>query len=290
MAGGCAALLLPFLPERPLSMAATAWTRALLALSPFLFSASLAAAAAPGAETFASRAECMRKAEKLPNHAAADALAWEGHGGGSDARLCRAVALYWSGDWRTAAPLLESAAAEIGVHGEGKEPQASLWSMAAQAWSQAAVPDRAESAYAKALALAPTNPRLWLDRAVLRGASQRYWDVLSDLDESLRLDGSNAEAWLLRAETHRLLGLTSRALVDAGRALAIAPHQGEALLLRGNLYAHQGDFEKARKDWEAARRTSGGSGAAQAAQDNLNRLDLTISAQDDRAAKADSKP
>lgn len=249
---------------------------ALLLLAP-----ALPAAAAP---IFADRNACLKRAEDLPDFAFEEAKLWEKQGGGAEARLCQALSLLLRGDWALAAPALEAAATELGA--EPLAARADLWSRAALAWQNADQPDKAEAAYAKALALKPDDQQILTDRAIARAAVERYWDAIADLDKVIAKAPKQAEAWLLRAHAYRVLALNSKAMDDVDQALTLAPTNAEALLLRGNLLADADRLEEAKAEWERVRRVAPNSTAAADAVDNLNAL---TRAQEQQAA-ADKDP
>lgn len=234
--------------------------------------ASLAALAQPAtAAPFKDRDQCLARAEALPDFAYEEAKLWEKAGGGTEAKVCQAVALLLRGDWKPAAEAFEALAPAL-----ADEPalvRANLWGRAGLAWQNAGEPKRAEAAYGKAVGILPDDPQLRLDRAVALAEQQRWWDVVADLDAAIARNPKLAEAYLLRAQAHRKLAQDHDALLDVARALDAQPENAEAHLLRGTLKADKGDLAGARADWTRARQLGGNGTTAQQATDNLNALD-----------------
>ncbi len=245
--------------------------RRALALAGLLL-AGMAAAPLPASAQamFTGRAACLQRAEDLPDFAFEEAKLWEKQGGAADARLCQALALMLRGDWELAAPKLEASAQELTR--DSAAARADLWSRAALSWLNAHKLDQADAAYGKALALMPDDIQILTDRAIARASAERYWEAIEDLDKVIAKAPKQAEAWLLRAQAHRILALNSKAMDDVEMALSLAPQNGQALLLRGNLRADAGDGVRAKADWESVRRVAPGTPAAENATDNLNAL------------------
>ncbi|MFH5925163.1 tetratricopeptide repeat protein [Roseomonas xinghualingensis] len=209
---------------------------------------------------------CLGKLRDDAQGALTYAEAWEARGGADGARHCSALALLALGEPERAASRLESLAGRAAA---GPSARAAIFGQAGQAWMVARQALRAHGAFTLALALAPTDPELLVDRAIAAGMLGRFPDSLPDLDQALAQDAQRAEAWVFRAATLRHLDRTQEALRDIERALAIEPGSPEALLERGILRQLQGDAAGARADWESVVATSPDSAAADLAEQNL---------------------
>lgn len=210
---------------------------------------------------------CLGLVRTDPGEALLFADGWEASGGGDGARHCAAFAMIGLGEVERGAERLEDLARRSGADPASR---AALFAEAVNAWTLAGDPDRAFAAATMAMALAPDQPELALDRAVALGATGRYAEALRDLDRAVALDPSRAEAWLLRGAAKRQLGRAAEAERDVTQALSLQPDNAEALLERGALRRAKGDVEGARADWRRATRVAPGSPAADLAQRNLD--------------------
>ena len=222
------------------------------------------------AAPFASRAQCLAKAQELPDHTFEAALAWEKAGGGQDAQLCQAMALLFRADYGAAADRLEALLPNLKA---SPRVLAGLWQRAGLANAEADRPDRAEAAYGRAISLDPTDPEPLVDRAILRAGAERYWDALADLDRAAAMAPHRADVLVLRAAAKRKLAQDAPAAADLEKALQLEPKNVEALLARGNLKASRGDAMGARSDWLRVRELAGDTGPARDAADNMAKLD-----------------
>lgn len=189
-----------------------------------------------------------------------------GAGGGEGARHCHALALLGLGESAQAAQRLETLAGQSSAAGPTR---AAVFAQATQAWLLAGETNRAFAAATLALSLAPEDPDLLIDRAVVLGTMQRYGEAIEDLDRALTLDPTRAEALVFRAAAHRHRGERTLAARDIGLALSLQAGNVEALLERGIIRQMQGDAAGARSDWETAIRLAPDSPAADLAAQNL---------------------
>ena len=210
--------------------------------------------------------ECLGKLRDDAQGALGFAKAWEARGGGDGARHCSALALLGLGEAERAAGRLEALG---GRSLAGAAARAAVLGQAGQAWMVAGQPVRALGAFTLALALAPEDVELLVDRAIAAGTMGRFAEALADADRALAIDGQRAEALVFRAAALRQLDRRQEALRDIARALEIEPGSPEALLERGILRQLQGDAAGARADWESVVANSPDSGAADLAQQNL---------------------
>ncbi len=209
---------------------------------------------------------CLALLRDDPAEAMRFAQAWDATGGGDGALHCAALALIGLGQPDRAAASLE----RIGTSSQaGGTARAAVYGQAAQAWMMAGDPNRAFGAVTLALTLAPNDPDLMVDRAVIQAALARYGDALDDLDRALALEPDRAEAMVFRAAALRHLDRTTEAMNTVERALALSPDNAEALLERGILRQLRGDAAGARQDWERAITVAPESMAANLAAQNI---------------------
>lgn len=236
----------------------------------------LACAASVFAQTDAEDArryrECMALVEKNPDGAFDNALSWQGLGGGEAAEHCLAAALFGLKQYREAARRLEI----LALHSKERDAiRVGMLAHAARAWLLADDPGRSYDVLTAAIKLNPGDPDLLVDRAEARAAMKQYREAVDDLTEAVRLDPTHADAYVFRATAHRFLDDPARAEADAERALKIAPEHPEGLLERGILRRLKGDTAGARKDWLAVLHAAPGTAAAEAAQRNIEMMDVT---------------
>ncbi|MFN8720596.1 MAG: tetratricopeptide repeat protein [Rhodospirillales bacterium] len=243
--------------------------RLLLLLVPALLSA-LPVAAQTAAARVAERRACLELAVRSPAEGAARADAWARQGGGYDARLCRATADFARGAFRPAAEAFEQLAVVLGP--DDPVLRAGLLARAGQARARGKDFEIAERLYGDALALQPADADLWIDRALLRTETERFWDAIADLDRAVALDPGRPEVWRYRAQAKAALDLWDPAVADVDRALALLPGDPDARLLRGNLFLRLGNVSRAATDWGEVMRIAPGTPAGRAAAANLQRL------------------
>ena len=214
---------------------------------------------------------CLGLLRDDPEEAMRFAQAWDATGGGEGALHCAALAMIGLGEPDRAAERLERLAASSRG---GSLARASVYGQAAQAWMMAGDANRAFGAVTLALALAPTDPDLMVDRAVVLAALRRYGDALDDLDRAIAAEPERIEAHVFRAAALRHLDRQSEAGLAVERALSLSPENAEALLERGILRQLRGDIRGARADWERVVQISPDSVAANLAQQNLALAEL----------------
>ena len=217
-------------------------------------------------------ADCMTLARSQPEQAFENATAWEGVGGAEAARHCAAVALLGLGHYGEAASRLQALAEAVKGPQAGLRP--GLLAQAGQAWLLAAEPLRAYAVQSAALKLEPENVELWIDRAVTLATAENYWEAIDDLNEAESLAPARADILIFRASAYRFVEANDLALEDVGRGLSLDPNNPEGLLERGILRRLGGDEAGARADWLKTLTVAPGSPAAQAAQANLESLDV----------------
>jgi tetratricopeptide (TPR) repeat protein len=215
-------------------------------------------------------ADCMALARTAPEKALGVAAKWEREGGDEGARHCTAVALLNTGAYEEAARRLESLAAT--TRKPDKNLKAELLAQAGQAWLIAGRSTEALSAQTRALELAGMRVELLLDRAITRASVGDYWDSIDDLNRAIDKDPQRVDALIFRATAWRKLDNLDLAHDDVARAAEIAPGNVDALLERGNIRLLRGDPAAAAADWLKVVELNAKSPAADAARDNLAKL------------------
>lgn len=214
---------------------------------------------------------CMEMTQKNPNIAFSKAIRWRDLGGGEGADHCAAVALIGLQQFREAAGRLEELALET-----KREPvmKAQILGQASRAWMLDSNLARAESTATAAITLDPENAELLVDRAEARALLKDYEKALQDLNASLEIYPGNADALVFRATTKRFLEDIPGAAGDIELALRINNAHPEALLERGILRRLSKFDAGAREDWLLVLSLAPDSDAAQAAQANLEKMDV----------------
>ncbi len=241
-----------------------------LAMMAAVHSSHAQPAAQPATKGAKDYAACLALTRSDPDKALARARKlWRG-GTGPASRHCVALALMTKGHHFEAAKTLE----QLAKQGDGTviKLKGEILAQAGQAWLMAGEGKRAIAAFTGAIAIRPGDAELLIDRAIAYGHEGRYREAVEDLNRVLDKDQGRANAYLLRANAHRRLGRLELAARDAGRALAMKPDDGEALLERGIIRHLQNDTDGARRDWTQVLRAAPASPAAAAAERNLRML------------------
>jgi tetratricopeptide (TPR) repeat protein len=186
------------------------------------------------------------------------------------ARLAQGNLLLGKGRLRPAAEAFEQLAVVLGP--DDPVLRAGLLARAGQARARGKDFEIAERLYGDALALQPADADLWIDRALLRTETERFWDAIADIDRAVALDPGRPEVWRYRAQAKAALDLWDPAVADVDRALALLPGDPDARLLRGNLFLRLGNVSRAATDWGEVMRIAPGTPAGRAAAANLQRL------------------
>jgi len=213
---------------------------------------------------------CMTLAQRSPAEAYGSAKSWSEKGGGAAALQCGAVALINMERPKEGAQMLERAAGSI----KEQKPAlaAELYSQAGQAWTMADDITRALNARNEAVALAPDNVDILVDRAFSYRDKNDFRSAVTDLDRAHELAPERADVLAYRASAWRFLKDHKKALADADEALRLDPDNVEALLERGNIKHLIDDPEGARTDWTQVVALAGGTPAGDAAEANLKKL------------------
>ena len=99
--------------------------------------------------------------------------------------------------------------------------------------------------FARAVALAPADPRYTLQRAFAYAAARRPVLAMHDLDTTLQLAPGDAPARLLRAQLRARSGDNPGAVTDLDQLAAALPRENANRLELGQLYSTTDAFEKA---------------------------------------------
>lgn len=241
-------------------------------LTSALAAAFLAGAPPSSAEDPAEYTACMERARSKPAEGRAAALAWRNRGGGVPARHCLAVALFQLGEPEEAARQFEAAAEDSAT--PSIDLRAELYAQAAQAWLQAGRVPAAHRALSLAIDLRADDAELLVERAIVLGGAEKYWEAIDDLNRALDLARDNADAFVLRASAYRRVGSLDLAEEDIGRALALQANNVEGLLERGIIRRLRGDLARARADWIRVLQLRPDSPAGDVARANLEAADV----------------
>ncbi|MBB4212118.1 hypothetical protein EV659_10891 [Rhodothalassium salexigens DSM 2132] len=237
---------------------------------------------------------CIKAARKRPGEGLSLAESWaaeaDAPAGAPD--HCAAVALVGLEDFATAAARFDAATGQIRASngllsrldpdsGDLKLLLSGVLSQAGNAWLMAGDADTAAERFDAALALLPDRERLarlelLVDRARAAAAAGAFDLAARALDDALALDADRLDVRLYRATARRHLGALDRAEDDVAEVIDGRPEWGPAWLEKGNIRARMGDLDGARSAWHQVLRVEQDTAAAQAARNNLDRLDPAI--------------
>ena len=216
-------------------------------------------------------AQCMDLARKDPDAAFDWAMDWRDMGGDEAARHCIGVALIGLKLYKEAGNRLEALAQEMQ---SDKTVQAGILAQAAQAWHLDRKPARAIALMNAALKLSPGNPDLLVDRSTMHAGRGDYITALADLNIVLAKDPTRIDALIFRATALRFTDKLEQAETAIVSALALDENNPDGLLERGIIRRLKGDKDGARRDWLSILTHVPNSTAADAAQANLEKMDL----------------
>jgi tetratricopeptide (TPR) repeat protein len=217
-------------------------------------------------------AACMAIARSNSKAAHESALAWRKKGGGDAAIHCIAVALLGMGQYSQAARMMEELA---GQPNPGRpDLRAGLYGQSANAWNIAGRPQTAVRLLTKAIKLQPGNLDLLIDRSIAHAGLGKYWKSLDDLNVVVAKEPDNVDALIFRASAWRKVGTLDLAKQDIITALALKPNDPDGLLERGLIRKAQGEIAAARKDWLRVLEISVKGPLTEAAQRNLETIDV----------------
>ncbi len=241
------------------------------ALAAFLLSLPVPALAAGVADYDA----CTALARSDPAKAAKEAALWAKAGGGAAALHCKALALVAENKLTSGGAAFMAAAAAM--TGAPVEERASVYDQAGNVYLLAGKDAEALKSFTAGLKIAPSDTTLLIDRARAYQLQKKWKESGRDLDAALAENPNLVDALTLRSAAFMGLEILTPALIDANRALDLAPHNLQALLQRGLILEQQRDIAGARKDYETVIQFAAQSGrkddpAALAAKTYLARL------------------
>ncbi|MDE2030266.1 MAG: tetratricopeptide repeat protein [Alphaproteobacteria bacterium] len=181
------------------------------------FAALFLAGAAPAAAVTQSPQlqKCLKRADELPDIAAAEAEAWFRKGGGDDARLCRAFAQSNRGEHETAGRDF----AYLADRARGAQARA-LHDLAGHDFLRAKDAKQAKAQFDAALKISPGDTAALTGRAEALMQDEHYWDAIDDLNRILRIWPNDAEALRQRGLAWTRLGNDAKAKEDLEAAHA----------------------------------------------------------------------
>jgi len=215
---------------------------------------------------------CMTLARRKPDEGLESALTWQSRGGAEAAEHCAAVALIGLGENSEAATRLEKLGTRLAPGRPGLA--AEILAQAGQAWLMAGKADRAYAVQTTALKLAPKDVDLLVDRAVTLGQAKNYWEAIDDLNRAHELAPKRSDVLVYRASAYRFVDSPDLAREDLDAAITLDPRNPEAYLERGILRRLADDRDGARSDWMKTLALGPGTPTGDAAQKNLELLDL----------------
>lgn len=215
---------------------------------------------------------CTQIAQETPEIGFEAAITWRDEGGGPPALHCVALALFGLGQVEEAAKRLEELALNM-PDGSDRE-RAAILSQAGNAWLSRRKLDRADANFKKALELDGENPEHWIDHGIVLAEAGALWDAVDSFSEALARAPGHIDALLFRATAYRVLNVPDLARDDVDKVLNAAPMQPSALLELGMLHAQAGELDDARAVWLQVIEASPDSPAADAARQNLEKIDV----------------
>jgi tetratricopeptide (TPR) repeat protein len=219
---------------------------------------------------------CLNLAKNNPQKGYDEALKWFSLGGHVASRHCMAIAMLSLGYTEDSASLLE--ALEGDIKKEHFHLRSQILGQAGQAWLLAGQLKQATLVLNKAIALYPSDPQLYMDRAVARIERLQYSQALNDLNQAIALDLNFGDAYLYRASVKRYINDLHGALGDIDRVLELVPMLPAAVLERGIIKNSIGDFAGGRRDLEQVIIDVPISNEADIARARLNKLNKIINA------------
>ena len=193
------------------------------------------------AETYAA---CIEAAHRDPEGAVGRATAWQVAGGGPAAERCLSLAYLGLREYAKAA----EAVARLARGGEALDPvqRSALLGRGGRLWLMAGNAEEAYALQTEALAIAPTDVRVLIDRSISLTLRDQPWEAIDDLHRAIDTEPTNAEALVFRAILYRQLSSLELARDDLDRALASRPDHPDGLYERGEVRRLQGDERGAR--------------------------------------------
>ncbi|MFO0445795.1 MAG: tetratricopeptide repeat protein [Holosporales bacterium] len=233
---------------------------------------TLPALALTGGDTTSQYKACLDLIAINPMSAADAAQYWGGIGGGMLALHCRAGAFFALRQFREAGEMYERLATSNETV-SNLPNRVALLGRAGRSYLLAGIPQKAMTSLTAGLMQSPNDPALRQDRAVTHIGLKNYRSALEDLDVVIAQQPGNVDALIFRATAWRNLEGWNQAHADLAKALALDAGRSEAYLERGLLKAAGGDMMGAKTDWEYVLRLHPQGVVANAAQQNLKKLE-----------------
>ncbi|HEX4534755.1 MAG TPA: hypothetical protein VH000_11030, partial [Rhizomicrobium sp.] len=217
---------------------------------------------------------CLTLVGSNASAAFSQASTWESAGGGAAAIHCEALALVSLRRYGEAATKLDTLGRSTKADATTR---AAILDQAGNAWLLTKSASNAEASFTAALALAPRNADMLVDRARSRALAHNWSGADADLTSALAVVPTSAEVLVLRASARHALGQKAQARADIDRALDLRPGYAEALVERGALKQEAGDSIGAKADWQQVISSSPNTGAADSARAYLQNVQTTPS-------------
>jgi tetratricopeptide (TPR) repeat protein len=164
--------------------------------------------------------KCLKRADDLPDIAAAEAGAWIKQGGGDEAHLCRAFSQENRGMHADAARDFWALASAYKKKNAARALD--MDNLAGQEFLRANDSANAILRFDEVIKIAPRLPAGYIGRAASLMATEKYWEAIVDLDRALALDPKNVEALRQRGRAWHQLGNDKNAQEDLGAAADLA--------------------------------------------------------------------
>jgi tetratricopeptide (TPR) repeat protein len=188
----------------------------------FLVAISAHAADTPPVAESLELQACLKKADDLPDIAAADATVWIRKGGGNDAHLCHAAAQSNRGMHADAAREYWSLAAFYDKH--DKYRGILMHNQSGQEFLRAKDIKNAWTQFGLSLKNDPNNIIALVGRARADMEDEKYWDALVYLNRVLKRDPDAINALRQRGLVWEKLGNDKNAQEDFVHAEALSSH------------------------------------------------------------------
>jgi tetratricopeptide (TPR) repeat protein len=108
------------------------------------------------------------------------------------------------------------------------------------------------SDYTAALAISPTDAKIYHYRGVSEKKIEKYQEAIADCTKAIRLNPDFAQAYNERGAAYSFLDEYEKAIQDYSSAIRLNPGLGLAYRNRGSCHAHLGQYEDAIADYTAA--------------------------------------
>jgi len=159
--------------------------------------------------------KCLKRADDLPDIAAAESDVWIKKGGGNEAHLCRAFAQSNRGMHVDAAREFWSLASLYRKTDAARTVM--MDNLAGQEFMRAKDMKNAEARFTESIKIAPHDLTALIGHAEVLMEMERYWDALDDLNHALKLAPDNVDALRQRGRAWAQLGNDKNAEEDFDR-------------------------------------------------------------------------